>query len=58
MLNQPTYDKLVKMRLSSMADAYRQQAEDTAVANLSGPGIITVSSEISTRQPSTSLMLR
>ena len=35
MLNQPTYDKLVKMRLSSMADAYRQQAEDTAVANLS-----------------------
>ena len=35
MLNQPTYDKLVKMRMSAMADAYRQQTEDPAVANLS-----------------------
>lgn len=35
MLNQPTYDKLVKMRMSAMADAYRQQAEDPTVANLS-----------------------
>ena len=35
MLNQPTYDKLVKMRMSAMADAYRQQTEDPAVTNLS-----------------------
>lgn len=35
MLNQPTYDKLVKMRMSAMADAYRQQKEDPAVASLS-----------------------
>ena len=35
MLNQPTYDKLVKMRMSAMADAYRQQTEDPTVANLS-----------------------
>lgn len=35
MLNQPTYDKLVKMRMSAMADAYRQQAEDPAFAGLS-----------------------
>ena len=28
MLNQPTYDKLVKMRMSAMADAYRQQTEE------------------------------
>ena len=31
MLNQPTYDKLVKMRMSAMADAYRQQTEDPTV---------------------------
>ena len=35
MLNQPTYDKLVKMRMSAMADAYRQQTEDPAATNLS-----------------------
>lgn len=35
MLNQPTYDKLVKMRMSTMADAYRQQAEEPSIANLS-----------------------
>jgi len=35
MLNQPTYDKLVKMRMSAMADAYRQHTEDPTVANLS-----------------------
>ena len=35
MLNQPTYDKLVKMRMSAMADAYRQQTEDPTVASLS-----------------------
>ena len=35
MLNQPTYDKLVKMHMSAMADAYRQQTDDPAVANLS-----------------------
>ena len=34
MLNQPTYDKLVKMRMSAMADAYRQQTEDPAATNL------------------------
>ena len=35
MLNQPTYDKLVKMRMSAMADAYCQQTEDPTVASLS-----------------------
>ena len=35
MLNQPTYDKLVKMRMSAMADAYRQQTKNSTVANLS-----------------------
>lgn len=35
MLNQPTYDKLVKMRMNAMADAYRRQTEDPTVSNLS-----------------------
>lgn len=35
MLNQPTYEKLVQMRLSTMADTYRQQEDDPAAANLS-----------------------
>ena len=35
MLNQPTYDKLVRMKMSVMADAYRQQMEDPSVAALS-----------------------
>lgn len=35
MLNQPTYEKLIQMRMSAMADAYRQQTEDPSAANLS-----------------------
>lgn len=34
MLNHPTFEKLVQMRMSTMADAYRQQSEDPAVSNL------------------------
>lgn len=34
MLSQPTFGKLIQMRMSTMADAYRQQSEDPAVANL------------------------
>ena len=72
MLNQPTYDKLVKMRMSAMADAYRQQTEDPTVANLSfderfamvvdveywSRHNITDSKEIFTRRPLTSLTRR
>ena len=35
MLNQPTFEKLVQMRLSAMALAFRQQTEDPGMANLS-----------------------
>lgn len=35
MLNQPTFEKLVHMRLSAMALAFRQQTEDPGIANLS-----------------------
>ena len=35
MLNQPTIDKLIKMRMSVMADAYRQQMEDPTISELS-----------------------
>lgn len=35
MLNQPTFEKLVHMRLSAMALAFRQQSEDPGIANLS-----------------------
>ena len=35
MLNQPTFEKLVQMRMSAMALAFRQQTEDPTVANLS-----------------------
>jgi hypothetical protein len=34
MMNQPTFEKLVQMRMSAMADAYRQQEEDPAAAGL------------------------
>ena len=35
MLNQPTFEKLVQMRLSAMALAFRQQTEDPSMASLS-----------------------
>ena len=35
MLNQPTFEKLVQMRLSAMALAFRQQTEDPGMAGLS-----------------------
>jgi len=35
MINQPTFEKLVQMRMSAMADAYRQREEDPAAAGLS-----------------------
>lgn len=35
MLNQPTIDKLIKMRMSVMADAFRQQTEDPTMSELS-----------------------
>lgn len=35
MLNQPTFEKLVQMRLSAMAFAFRQQTEDTGMTGLS-----------------------
>lgn len=35
MLNQPTFEKLVHMRLSAMALAFRQQSEDPGITNLS-----------------------
>lgn len=35
MLNQPTYEKLIQMRMSAMADAYRQQLEDPSASTLS-----------------------
>ena len=35
MLNQPTFEKLVQMRLSAMAQAFRQQTEDPGMASLS-----------------------
>lgn len=35
MLNQPTFEKLVQMRLSAMALAFRQQTEDPGMAALS-----------------------
>lgn len=34
MLNHPTFEKLVQVRMRTMADAYRQQSEYPAVANL------------------------
>ena len=34
MLNQPTFEKLVHMRLSAMALAFRQQSEDPGITNL------------------------
>ena len=35
MLNQPTFEKLIQMRLSAMALAFRQQTEDPGIAGLS-----------------------
>ena len=35
MLNQPTFEKLVQMRLSAMALAFRQKTEDPGMAGLS-----------------------
>lgn len=35
MLNQPTFEKLVQMRLSAMALAFRQQSEDSGMVGLS-----------------------
>lgn len=35
MLNQPTFEKLIQMRLSAMAQAFHQQTEDPNMANLS-----------------------
>ena len=35
MLNQPTFEKLVQMRLGAMAQAFHQQTEDPNMANLS-----------------------
>lgn len=35
MLNQPTFDKLVQMRMSAMALAFRKQTEDPSMENLS-----------------------
>ena len=32
MLNQPTYDKLIKMRMSVMANAYVQKVNSTTIA--------------------------
>ena len=35
MLTQPTFEKLYTMKLNGMADAFRQQQEDTDIASLS-----------------------
>ena len=35
MLNQPTFEKLVQMRLGAMDQAFHQQTEDPNMANLS-----------------------